>query len=398
MAIPSVNLFSNAPGGGLVTAMGAMNTLAHNMLKRKYYAPDMESQINNRNALTEGQTIQNQYMPDKLRLANALADLHNQYYGSDMESQINNRNALTDKYNTMTPLEAKQLELKNTYYPEVAESNILAQKAMANLRNAGGAGMGVGQKELRGFENQLAQDHPEWTPEEINQAANSYLTGDNVSLDGSPLPPLGGKAESFLNQIAKRGTTAPIITSGIKANQAEAELEVLNKYANEGLKPYGTTFFNKSPQQVLDTFKSDSASQKRLGRFIASQALQFEIAQNRIKLANGQPGVTSTQELMHLSRQTIKDNYPRLTQEAREETTRYMDEALKKGLEARQSVNTGAAGLKARKNTNKKFISNIDLSKYDIPDGYIGLVKDGEQYFFPPNLINKKLNEGYSYE
>lgn len=349
MALPLPKVVADVgPGGGLVTAMGGINALAHNMLKRKYYAPDMESQINSRNALTEGQNINNQYAPDRLALANAFAQMRNQYYGPNMESEINNRNALTNRNNTMTPLEAKKLELQNEYYPQVTESNINSQKALSNYRNSGGAGMGVGQKELKGFENQLSMDHPEWTPEEINQAANSYLTGEDTLPDGTPLPPIGGKAESFLNQIAKRGTTAPLITSGVKANQAEAELEVLNKYANEGLKPYGTTYFNKSPEQVLDTFKSDASSQKRLGKFIASQALQFEIAQNRIKLANGQPGVTSTQELMDLSKQTLKAKYPRLSQQAREEATRYMDEALREGLKARQSVNTGAAGLRGK--------------------------------------------------
>jgi hypothetical protein len=92
------------PGGGLVTAMNGMNALAHNMLKRKYYAPDIESQINNRNALTEGQNITNQYLPDKLRLANAMAELHNQYYAPNIQSEINNRNALTEQYNQKNKL------------------------------------------------------------------------------------------------------------------------------------------------------------------------------------------------------------------------------------------------------------------------------------------------------
>lgn len=396
LPLPKV-LYDVGPGGGIVTSMGGGNALAHNMLKKKYYAPEMESLINNRNALTQGQKIENEYMPNKLRLANAFSELHNQYYGPNIESEINNRNSLTNKYNTMTPLEAERMKLQNQYYPQVTEANIAGQKALAGLRNSGGAGMGVGQKELRGFESQLSQDHPEWSPEEINQAANAYLTGDESMPDGTPLPPLGGKATSFVNQIAKRGTTAPLITSGVKANQAEAELKVLSKYANEGLKPYGTTFFDKSPEQVLDTFKSDPTSQKRLGRFIASQALQFEIAQNRIKLANGQPGVTSTQELMNLSRQTVNAKYPRLSAAAREEATRFMDEALSKGLKARQSVDTGAAALrgqKDKKDTNRKY----ERHELDVPEGYISLYKGDKQYFFPPDLVEKKLSQGFTYE
>lgn len=352
MALPLPRVIPDVgPGGPLVTSLEGINSLAQHMLQRKYYAPDIESQINNRNALTAGQNIQNQYAPDKLRLANTLAALHNQYYGANAQSEIDNRNALTNKYNTLTPLEAKELELKNQYYPQITESNINAKKARSDFLNSGGSGGSVGLKDLRGLANQLSKDHPDWDQEKINQAANAYLTGDSNLGDGSVLPPLGGQAQSLINGIAKRKTTAALITSGVRANQADAELEVLNKYANEGLKPYGTTYFNKSPQQVLDTFKSDSASQKRLGKFIASQALQFEIAQNRIKLANGQPGVGSTQELVDLSRQTIKSKYPRLTQQAREEATRYIDEALKEGLKARQSVDIGASSL-GRKGNN----------------------------------------------
>ncbi len=398
MALPLPRVIPDVgPGGGLVTAMGGMNALAHNMLKRKYYAPDIQSQINNRNALTEGQNIQNQYMPDKLSLANAMAQLQNQYYAPNMESAINNRNAMTNRNTIMTPLEAERLKMQNQYYPQVTEANIAGQRALSNLRNAGGSGMGVGQKELKGFENQLSQDHPEWTPEEINQAANAYISGENTLEDGTQLPPIGGKASSFLNQIAKRGTTAPLITSGVKANQAEAELEVLNDYANKGLKPYGTTYFNKSPEQVLDTFKSDPESQKRLGKFIASQALQFEIAQNRIKLANGQPGVTSTQELMNLSKQTLKAKYPRLSGEAREEATRYMDEALRKGLKARQSVSTGAHNLSGNKE-QKSPAKQYDPSELNVPEGYISLYKGSRQIFVPQDKVDAALAKGFNYE
>lgn len=382
MALPLPRVVADVgPGGPLVTAMGGMNALAHNMLKRKYYAPDMESQINNRNALTEGQKIANQYMPDKLRLANTFAGLQNQYYAPNIQSEINSRNALTDKTNTMTPLQAKELELQNEWYPKT-------QQATINWKNSGGSGGGVDVKLMNAFQQQISTDHPEWSPEQLNEAANAYISGEHQFSDGTPLPQIGGKSKQFLDRMGLKKTTAALVTSGVKANQAEAELKVLNKYANEGLKPYGTTYFNKSPQQVLDTFKSDSNSQKRLGKFIASQALQFEIAQNRIKLANGQPGVTSTQELMELSRQTIKSKYPRLTQEAREEATRYMDEALKEGLKARQSVDIGASGLGKAQNNS--------MDEIGVPDNAIPTsamihvqLEDGSSGFISANKIKE---------
>ena len=107
MALPLPKVVPDTgPGGGLVTAMGGINALAHNMLKRKYYAPDMESQINNRNALTEGQKIDNQYAPERLNLANVFAQLRNQYYGPNIQSEINSRNELTkgQKFKNDNPL------------------------------------------------------------------------------------------------------------------------------------------------------------------------------------------------------------------------------------------------------------------------------------------------------
>lgn len=396
MALPLPNYLREEQGGGIINSMAAGNALAHNMLKRKFYPQDIQSQINERNALTEGYKIANQYAPDRLQLANAFSQLRNQYYGPNIESEISNRDALTNRNTIMTPLEAERMKLQNQYYPQVTEANIAGQKALAGLRNAGGAGMGVGQKELKGFENQLSVDHPEWTSEEINQATNAYLTGDDTLPDGTQLPPLGGKAAALSDQIAKRRTTSPLVTQGVKANQAEAELSVLSDYANKGLAPYGTTYFNKSPDQVLDTFKSDPASQKRLGKFIASQALQFEIAQNRIKLANGQPGVTSTQELMNLSRQTINAKYPRLSAEAREEATRYMDEALKKGLKARQSVKLGASSANGSK--KESSLKKYERHELDVPEGYISLYKGSRQIFVPPDKVDYAISKGFSYD
>jgi hypothetical protein len=399
MALPLPRVVSDVgPGGPLVTAMGGINSLAHNMLKRKWYAPDIESQINNRNAMTEGQQIMNQYMPDKFRLANAMADLQNQYYGAGQESEINNRNAMTERYNTMTPLEAKKLELQNLFYPDVTKSNISAQKSLEDFRKMGGGGAGVDQKQLQGFQNQISLDNPSWDQNQINQAASAYLSGETTMPDGSPLPPASGLAQQYLDLMSKKTTTAALQTGGVKAKQAEAELEVLNKYANEGLKPYGTTYNDMNAQQILDSFRSDKASQLRLGKFIASQALQYEAAQNRVRLANGQPGITATEGLMRASQQIVNAKFPRLSYEARQEATRFMDEALKKGLEARNSVGITASSLRNKKNTGNKSLNRANSDTHDIPPGYIALYKKGDEYFFPPEKVKQKLGEGFSYE
>jgi len=88
------------PGGGLVTAMQGMNALsrsnlenAYQALQNQYYAPNIESQIAERNALTQGYNIANKYAPDRLRLANLLSQQQYEYNPSIWQSEIGLRNA-----------------------------------------------------------------------------------------------------------------------------------------------------------------------------------------------------------------------------------------------------------------------------------------------------------------
>jgi len=230
MLFPLPRVISDiGPGGGIVNSMQAINALHNSMLQNKYYGPQAQSEIDNRNALTNGQNITNQFLPDKLRLANAFAGLQNQYYGPNMQAEINGRNALTNRYNTMLPLEQEELRLKNQFYPEVTKSNIASQQAMQNFRNAGGANMGVGQKEFLGLMNQLSNEHPDWDRNQVNQAASAYISGDNSLSDGTPLPPMSGLGQSYVDQIIKRGTTA----QGLNQQRFAATTD---KILNEGEK------------------------------------------------------------------------------------------------------------------------------------------------------------------
>lgn len=340
------------------------------------------SETEYRNALTKGQSIENQFMPDKLKLANAFQALQNQYYAPNIQSEISNRNALTNKYNVMTPLEAKELSLKNQfyqpnieseisnrnaltqgkllenqYYPDLTKAQIENYKAMANYKNMGGGNRGgVGTQEMNALVRQVMQDNPtlKGNYEQANQIASAYLDGlDNIN--GTPIPQPSGLSKALLNQITKRGTGTQLVNKAIQAKQSDAELKTLEKYANEGLKPYGNTVLGKSPQQIADTFKSDSASQERLGKFMASQALQYEIAQIRNRIAQGESGITATHELMGKSGQIIDARFPFLSGKAREVAAKTIDEALEKGLNARGNIDIGAFNAsKAANNSSNK--------------------------------------------
>ncbi len=331
----------------------AANTLAN--LTNQYYAPKAQADIAQSQALTNKYNtmtpleakelqIRNNFLPDQLKAANTLANLNNQYFVPKTEADIAQTRALTDKYNQMTPLEVEAQKLRNQFYPDLTKSQIEASKALSNIRGMGGVGLGTGGKEQLFFQNLVQRDNPNFTPEQAYQASNLLQDGSTTLPDGTPINQSAASKKS-LDRLVKYGTTGPLITGNIRAAQAESEINELTKHAQAGWKPYGETFLNYSPLQVLDTFKNDNASQERLGKFIASQQLQYEITQNEIKLNAGMPGVTTTQELMDLGQQRMNALYPRLSAKARKAAQDYFVEGLEKALKARQGVNIGASNV-----------------------------------------------------
>lgn len=223
------------------------------------------------------------------------------------------------------------------------KAQIAAQQSLANYRNMGGGyGMGTDAKNLLQLQKQIMVDHPELDQNQANQWASAYLAGNTQLADGTPVPPASGLAQAYINKALKNQTTAGLLTKNIQAKQAEAEIQVMNKYANEGTQLAGTTYAGYSPDQLIDAFGSDPESQQKLGKIIGSQAIQYEIAQLRNRMAGGQPGVTATQELMQQSGQLISSRYPRLTPQARIAASNFINQALQEGLDARLKLGISA--------------------------------------------------------
>jgi hypothetical protein len=201
------------------------------------------------------------------------------------------------------------------------------------------SGLGTGGREEQFFQQLVSKDNPQLkSPDKIYEASNVLRMGGDRLSDGTILNPLSPASKASFDRITKGTTTAPLITKSVQANQADAEIQAISGEAQKDIHDYGDTVLGYSPQQIMDSFKSDKASQQKLGRFIAGQQVQYEIAQNEIKLANGQPGVTSTNELMNLGQQMIKAKYPKLSAEAREAAQKRFTEILQIGLKARNKV------------------------------------------------------------
>lgn len=241
----------------------------------------------------------------------------------------------------------------------------------ADRVSEGESGRGVASIQLaNAYQNEVARDNPELkTPEDIRNAANILRSGGDT-YKGKKLNPLSPASLDQLNALAKTGTYSGVIVPLVRAKQASAEINVLSPLAIKYNEPYATTYANMSPEQFLDTFKTDEASQKRLGKFIAGQQIQFEIAQLQTNQAGSRSGVTNTHELIKSGMQRIKAFWPRLSSTARAEAQKAFTDALEEGLKARLSVSTGVASASSsnksgmNENTQGKTSKTIDGITY----------------------------------
>lgn len=268
-------------------------------------------------------------------------EILNKYLEAQQQSELANRNAMTQ----LNQQKTTEQNILNKWLPQSEEARIKNINAMAALNAMGGKGGGVGQKEEQNFQRLVGLDNPQLKPEQVYEASNVLREGGDTLADGTKLNPLSQAALGSANRLLKGQTTGAVATQAINANKADAELKVLMNMSQKDFEPYATTYAGFSPQQVIDTFKSDNASQDRLGNFIASQAAQYEAAQIRNRIAGGESGISATQELMGKSGQIIKAHFPHLSARARLQATKRLDEYLDAGLRARNSVGIGLTGI-----------------------------------------------------
>ena len=230
MALPLPKVIPDVgPGGGLVTAMRGGNALAQDMLKTKYYAPNIQSQIDNRNALTNRYNtmtpleamkmqIENQYLPNHLQLANQLDQQKFEWNPINWQSENSYRNSNTNKINQMLPYDLEKARLGNQMAPlEIEQQRIknqfLPQSEQARIayQNMGGGRGSVAQKDLAAFERQLQMDNqinPDESQEEytqrINDLSDAYGRGETTLPNGQKLPQLSWHAQQLQNSIMNR--------------------------------------------------------------------------------------------------------------------------------------------------------------------------------------------------
>jgi len=193
------NIFETETGNEKI-----LNALSKQALENKYYGPNIESEINNRNALTEGQNIHNKYLPDEYRLANQLNQQKFEWSPRNWTSENASRNAEAKKINEMLPLEIEKMKVENQFRPQ-------SEQARINYQNMGGGRGSVEQKDLAALNNQLQIDNPIQTNENqqqyaqrISSLSDAYGSGSTILPDGTSLKPLSWRAQQIQNSIMNR--------------------------------------------------------------------------------------------------------------------------------------------------------------------------------------------------
>jgi hypothetical protein len=241
-------------------------------------------------------------------------------------------------------------KIKNMYLPESEKARISKENAMVNYYKTSAGGGSTGSKDYAKFESGVQADNPQLSQEQIREAADAYANGRNVLNDGTKLNPMTFGTQQALERTVKASTTANLLNSGIKAAQAESELKAGNEYINKLGDLYGTTYLGYSWDQLKDSVSKDPESQKKLGRYMGVQALQYELSQIRNRQAGGEPGISATNLLMGHSGQIIENHAPRITGIAREEARKTIDEGLSKMFKARNKVSVGGSTILKNRN------------------------------------------------
>lgn len=412
---------------GLITAneisKGALENRM-NMLKNQYYPTDIQSQINNRNALTQGQNITNKYLPEHLRLANTLDQQKFEWNPRNWQSENSLRQA--QAHHAQKEAEKINFMLKN---PAFMGGDV--GKELAALKSLG-ANIDFG--------NQPSYGSNTGSPNSTNNLNVSPVSGGNVSpiKTGNPfvdtllnrkfakaaytekmaqgynwnhlpvetrnqlvsqgygmgIEPL--KMMQYVNQgyslpqIAKLenldpdNLPAPIYppttatkTRTQQVEQVGKELDYLSSAATALIKPFANTFAGISGQRLSDMMSNDPEAQKRFGRYIGALSIQSGIANGRVLLEGGRAGLEVMRMVKDGALQGIDQHSPiKMTDVAFEEAQKTIDNLLQRGAKIRTTTGMNPMSEISKSKAKYEEQSDNKSKSEDKSEKVIRIVRD----------------------
>lgn len=282
------------------------------------------------------------------------------YAAQGAQTDIAEKNANIQKQNIL-----------NQNLPEREKAEIAETIARRNYYNQGGGRGGTANSTEQSFENSVLADNPQITdPIKQRELINTVLSGGKQLSDGTPVNTMSPITRNKYDAAAKARTTAQVINQNLQANQAAAELPIYKKYIDEGVAPYGTTVFGKSPQQVKDALDiHNHEAQKRLGNYLGAQQLLYDRAALMLKINALPPGQRLASKIAGLASQSIDAKYPTQSAESRQIASDVVAKALQEGLEARNKFGLSVSkGLLPEKSSSE---SNAPTTKWIRQNGQL---------------------------
>ena len=232
----------------------------------------------------------------------------------------------------------------------------------------------------------MAREHPDWSPEVSNQAASAYISGESALPDGTLLPELSGLAQSYVDQIVKRGSTAMGLNQQRFAATTDAIIEQGKPLIPSVAKYAGV--LGKAKGNIDAAFSSLGADSPDYKEYLYFTRQFVPYAAGEMMRALG-VNASDTQKVLY--QQVINpiswDSNPKTALENYNRMTQLFKETVSK------TVSKSAGQIRASlKGTNSR-------GDYKAPPaGTIGMYKKGELYYIPPNKVDEALAEGFTYE
>lgn len=150
-----------------------------------------------------------------------------------------------------------------------------------------------------------------------------------------------------------------------RRNQALNEINTIQPEITAGMAPYARQFANYSPSQIANAIQGDNPDQQ--ARFLASRALQPEMASLRLKAMGGNIGIEAIKEVNNQSMGNIKSFQGLVSPKVYTSAQNYVDEWINQGANAANKI--GLAGSVGNLNNGGQPMSNATMtgSKPAIP-------------------------------
>lgn len=359
------------------------------------YQPEQSRLTNQGMGLANNyQQILNQYAPEKLRLGNQYQGLVNKYYAPEKEADINQKNFFVENPLLKMPGAAGQvgsaIYLQNkgglgASLPNMTSPSSGAMPTSNAPSSQDYAGLIMGNLNTLNRVRNARADLDNIRTKNYNWAQLPAETRNNFVAQGMGMGIDPVKMKNYVNdglniqQIAQKEgldpnnipspvyfPTATTKTRVQQVQQVGAELDYMSSATTPIIKRYADTFAGFSPERLKDMLNDDSAAQKRFGQYIGALSVQTGLANGRVLLEGGKPGVEIMRMIKDSALKGIDQHSPiKMSGVAYEEAQKTIDQILQKGAKIRSmtGMNPFSGNNSSSASTDLSSLSDEELMK-----------------------------------